>query len=168
VVNFVHYVTLKERKIDLEQKCGVVGFRTYTTRTRTPTKLLPEPDWAREIGEVNRKEFGWGDYSMRITRDATSFWQDGAVPADDYMEWYAYFVMSGPYGINKQHSILTRLPGAPRAISDKYSKIWTPPVDLGVITITAGNGPDKPLSFKSASGKSGTLDLATGKWSFDN
>jgi len=34
VVNFVHYVTLKERKIDLEQKCGVVGFRTYTTRTR--------------------------------------------------------------------------------------------------------------------------------------
>jgi len=136
--------------------------------TYKPTKLLPEPDWAREIVEMRPGEYGLGYVPFKMARYSTSFWRNGAVPADDYTDWYGFYVLSGPYGIDNQHSIRTLLFGGPAAIRDKYEKLWTPPIDLGEITIIACNGPDKPFSFKSASGKSGTLDLANGKWSFDN
>jgi len=172
IVNSVECARIKETATAQyeEEKRKRAPTKTNAEDSNTPVKLLPQPqsEWDKEITEMHPGEYGVGGGSLKIASYATSFWHNGSIPADDYTDWYAYFVLAGPYGINNQHSIMTVLLNAPRSIRNRYEKLWTPPIDLGEITIIACNGPDKPFSFKSASGKSGTLDLANGKWSFDN
>lgn len=130
--------------------------------SQTPLPKLPKPtgpySGAREIS-LDKLQ----DSSMR---GATSVWQMDYVPNADQTLWAPVFIVA--YGDQYVSTRFERL--AYNAFSTSgfadYHQIWSAPHDIGPITITSvTGGVNGIVTFKSASGQIGTLNIASQLWS---
>jgi hypothetical protein len=136
-------------------------------------KMLTAPASAKDIEPVT-PDRSHSDATDNPLIDVTSEWSLGAVPNTDYTDWFGIGIVSGPYGPNHQNALRTILVGGPQLERTKYNKVWIPPHNIGAITITNitkgsdGLGIHGLVYFKGANGETGTFDLKTEQWHFDN
>jgi hypothetical protein len=105
----------------------------------------------------------------------TSVWDDGYVPSPNHLGYALIRVYAvGPHALDSpfpdtpdpQIARLYWPEGDMVDLHAQYDSSWTCPQAVGSLTITNITGPAGVVSFTSTSGVSGTLDMATGAWTF--
>lgn len=145
-----------------------VGLPTPLPATPEPSGFVP-PE-AQRIFRLNPDNAA----ELPSLRGSNSLWHIGAVP-NPKGEASFYYALARP-GTAAQHAQLAVvLEGNAITPADyqKYSKVWVAPQDVGTITITGVSGtitgPTGPvgiIAFTTSSGRTGTLNMATGTWTF--
>jgi hypothetical protein len=150
----------------------------------TPVTLLPPPEYVTIIQErvfdpyKGPRPVEW--------RGATSVWQAGGIPNDDYTSWAALYIWSRPSGTTAPSSLTPTLEtelGEPLGggLDAKYYHKWVYPQAVGKLYITNITIPplDIPdaqtpfpglrgtVYFKTEAGQTGSFNLATETWTFD-
>jgi hypothetical protein len=169
--------TVIEQTVERIQTMDVEFAKTPIPPTARVSKPLPKmltvPASYQEIVPLT-PDRSYSEATNNPLIDVTSHWEAGVVPNSDYTDWLAIDIVSGPYGPNHQNALRTILIGGPQIEQARYNKIWTPPHNMGAITITnLTRGADgMPIHglvyFKGADGETGTFDLKTEQWHFDS
>jgi hypothetical protein len=103
--------------------------------------------------------------------DITSIWQVGVILSPDHRGFGRVIVYAaGPDGQNIPDPVIERRirPEGrfqPGALGHETG--WQTRQNIGALTITGITGPTGVVSFTAASGVSGTLNMATGAWTFN-
>lgn len=96
--------------------------------------------------------------------NATSLWRNGSVWDRQHTNWDHLFVASQTMA--DQRVVITQGVVNGGAHAQSVSHIWISPEPINNLTITAITGPHGVLSFTTAKGRNGTLDLDSGNWRF--
>jgi hypothetical protein len=168
--------TVIEQTIDRIQTMDAEFAKTPIPPTAKVSKPLPKmltvPASYQEIVPLT-PDRSYSEATNNPLIDVTSHWSAGVVPNSDYTQWLGIALVSGPYGQNHQNALRTILIEGPQVERARYNKIWTPPHNMGAITITnLTRGADGiPIHglvyFKGANGETGTFNLKTEQWHFD-
>jgi hypothetical protein len=102
----------------------------------------------------------------------TSVWQVGSVsspdPATPGYGRVIVFAVGPSAGVNAYISRLVFVTGSlPGSLVRQYAGGWVSPRNVGTITIAGVTGPTGVVSLTTSSGTSGTLNMATGAWTFN-
>lgn len=143
----------------------VEALRSLPTRTRSiplgsPVPAGVIPDKYKVIEEIKDPQPG----PSQITY-ASSVWRLGAV-FGERDRYYLMFLSAMKPGDDKKPLIQRFFLDASDEVLLKWRAYWECPEPIGDITITGITGQTGIVSFTSTSGKSGTLDMASGAWSF--
>lgn len=153
-----------------QQRMATQGHQTTVPVTPvlpydTPVPAGSKPVWAETVASVAKSEVA----GYQPFRQATSIWRNGGVVDTDargQSQWYELFIYTLP-GEGDRPVVITHLPAAPQHVAHQYEKDWVCPRTLGTLTITAiTGGATGSLSFTSSSGQTGSLNMATGVWTF--
>lgn len=164
--------------------------------TYTPEVLLPQPESSKMVRPLGPDDVMGNSILHCVTRGANSHWLDGSVPNNGYTEWSPLYVLTRPGNglasfscgegaevvVNTNPTLETFVRIATEG-RERYSKIWTCPRTLKTLEITSINDSGKPglyadgsrfpglnsvIHFRSQTGVTGTFDMATQNWSFDD
>jgi hypothetical protein len=143
----------------------VEAFRALPSRTRsiplgTPVPRGTIPEKYMLIEEVKDRDPGHPTMNY-----ATSIWRLGAV-LDKRGLFYQLFLVASPLDRNGLPSLRTVSLDGSEEVQQNWIRVWDCPEPIGTIKITGITSQTGIVSFTSSSGKSGTLDMSSGIWSF--
>lgn len=146
----------------LQQKLDASGSHPSGQKVSgpAPTPIYHEPAWAAVVHPVQPSQFV---NVANVFQNADSLWRDGAVAEDNYTVWSNLYVWTGQSG--GQACIGTYVPDAVNPTDAQLYDVEYPcprPASHLYITSIAG----QLVTFRSATGVSGTFDLGTHTWSF--
>ena len=165
-----------QRQQQLSQPYATTPPRTPDLRilgTPVPT-LSPgtKPAWATIVRAIRKPEL----VQVHAFRYASSIWQNGAVSNDDGTEWYKLYVYTMDASSDKAAglavadgtALIATLPfDAPDEVEQRYHQTWESPRPIKQLTITGITGGTHGVVVFTTETGSGTLDMATGTWTFN-
>jgi hypothetical protein len=164
-------------KDELTLNAGATAWALWSLTPRPPTprvqqpKITPSKENSRIYAITPRVIEPGGGPTYQALREAVSLWRVGSVSNQDQTHWYDFYVLTDKIS---EHIYILRTIGVGISseftpeLSDKYGKEWILPRDIGTVIITNVTGPEGIVSFKGANGETGTFDLKTDHWHFDN
>ncbi|MGQ9550550.1 MAG: hypothetical protein ACUVWS_18205 [Roseiflexus sp.] len=121
------------------------------------------PDWINDVEPVTKADLG----GVSFLRNATSIWRNGGLPNIQGTEWFPLFHYAVP-GTNDHPIISSFIPNAPPDLQQKLTQSWECPRAIGTLTITMiTGGSNGTIEFVSSTGVTGSLNMATGEWIFN-
>jgi hypothetical protein len=131
----------------------------------TDEPMLPEPDWAKTIAVVPAADRRDGPVTLR---GADSVWQVGSAPEYGARLWDAFYVwtaLGGP--TDPSEPVLgTYVVNATDPATLALDAVYPCPRLIGRLTIVGAT--EEVVSFSSESGVSGSFDLTSKFWTFDD
>lgn len=132
--------------------------RSIPLGTPIPAGVIPEKYML--IEEVKDRDPG-----HPTMNHATSIWRLGAV-LDKRGLFYQLFLVASPLDRNGLPSLRTISLDGSEEVQQNWIRVWVCPEPIGTIKITSITSQTGIVSFTSSSGRSGTLDMSSGIWSF--
>jgi hypothetical protein len=131
----------------------------------TAEPLLPEPDWAKTVQEIPADERSDGPVTLR---HADSVWQDGSVPEYGARLWDEFYVWTGlaSEGDPATPEIGTYVLNATDPPTLALDAVYPCTRALGHLAIVGATATE--VTFTSQTGVSGSFDLTTHAWTFDD
>lgn len=168
----------------VQNSYATVQARPYATSVITPypTNLIatPQPDGylPPEVQGIHQLSTGALAGIIGLPHPITSVWGVGGIPSPTHRGYGALIVDAwGPgwYGPNPTIGRMLFSQDEMPVIGNQvnpawgttYNMAWGCPKAIGQITITNVTGQNGDVSFTSSSGVSGTLNMATGAWTFN-
>lgn len=166
----------------------VADLREELTRiARIPSSTLPPTANAAEIASVHYDptptpgvlQLNPGDFADGVPnlRKATSLWAIGIVSSPSPGSYITVYALSRAPHDDRHAIIYVTFYGDEPSVQQQQtlSESWEAPMDVGEIQITGFSAPITDstglagvLSFATATGQSGTLNVATGVWDFNS